>query len=125
MAPRNHWTLCDAAGLDWHPDSGRERSPELAALATGGADKCARVWSGKGQMLHDLRGHEERLGRLAFHPMGSHLGTASFDMTWRLWDLQTGQCLLEQEGHSRAVYALAFQQDGALAATGGLDAVGE
>ncbi len=59
------------------------------------------------------------------HPMGRHLGTASFDQTWRLWDLETGDCLLEQEGHSRSVYALAFQRDGALAASGGLDAVGE
>ncbi len=58
------------------------------------------------------------------HPMGRHLGTASFDQTWRLWDLETGDCLLEQEGHSRSVYALAFQRDGALAASGGLDAVG-
>lgn len=56
--------------------------------------------------------------------MGRHLGTASFDQTWRLWDLETGDCLLEQEGHSRSVYALAFQRDGALAASGGLDAVG-
>ena len=57
--------------------------------------------------------------------MGRHLGTASFDQTWRLWDLETGDCLLEQEGHSRSVYAIAFQQDGALAASAGLDAVGE
>ena len=37
-----------------------------------------------------------RLGRLAFHPFGRHLATASFDQTWRLWDVQTGQCLQEQ-----------------------------
>ncbi len=56
--------------------------------------------------------------------MGQHLGTASFDQTWRLWDLETGDCLLEQEGHSRSVYTVAFQGDGALAASGGLDAIG-
>ena len=37
-----------------------------------------------------------RLGRIAFHPMGDHLGTASYDLTWRLWDIATGDCLLEQ-----------------------------
>ena len=31
---------------------------------------------------------------------------------------------MEQEGHSRAVYSLAFQGDGSLAASGGMDAVG-
>jgi WD40 repeat protein len=71
-----------------------------------------------------LQGHTDRLGRVAFHPMGRHLATASFDMTWRLWDCESGECLLEQEGHSRGVYAVAFQQDGALAGSVGLDAIG-
>jgi U4/U6 small nuclear ribonucleoprotein PRP4 len=53
--------------------------------------------------------------------MGLHLGTCSFDRTWRLWDLTTEKCLLEQEGHSRPVYCLAFQCDGSLAVSGGLD----
>jgi hypothetical protein len=53
-----------------------------------------------------------------------HLGTASWDTTWRLWDLETGAALLEQEGHSKEVHALAFQGDGALAASGGIDAIG-
>jgi len=77
-----------------------------------------------GQELHRYLGHTDRLGRIAIHPMGRHMGTASFDQTWRLWDLETGDCLLDQEGHSRSVYAVAFQADGALAASGGLDAVG-
>ena len=72
-----------------------------------------------------MQGHTERLGRVAFHPMGRHIGTASFDETWRLWDVETSSCLVEQEGHSRAVYTVAFHPDGSLAASGGLDAVGE
>jgi hypothetical protein len=51
--------------------------------------------------------------------------TASFDTTWRLWDVERGACVLEQEGHSRAVYAVGFHPDGSLAASAGLDAVGE
>ena len=77
-----------------------------------------------GKQLRIMTGHMDRLGRVAVHPMGQHLGTASFDQTWRLWDLETGDCLLEQEGHSRSVYTVAFQGDGALAASGGLDAIG-
>ena len=42
-------------------------------------------------------------------PLAFRAGTASFDQTWRLWDIETGACLLEQEGHSRSVYAVAFQ----------------
>jgi U4/U6 small nuclear ribonucleoprotein PRP4 len=35
-----------------------------------------------------------------------------------LWDVETGGELLLQEGHSKEVYAIAFQQDGALVASG-------
>jgi U4/U6 small nuclear ribonucleoprotein PRP4 len=67
-------------------------------------------------------GHLDRLARLAFHPSGKYLGTASFDKTWRLWDINTGKELLLQEGHSRSVYGVSFHPDGSLAASCGLDA---
>ena len=56
--------------------------------------------------------------------MGRHAGTASYDSTWRLWDLESGAELLLQEGHAREVYCLAFQGDGALVSTADLGAVG-
>ena len=56
------------------------------------------------------------------HPMGEHLATASFDMTWRLWDLESGICILDQEdGHTRPVYGVCFNGDGSLAVSAGLD----
>lgn len=91
------------------------------ALVDGRA--CVFIGPG-GAPLRTLAGHTMRLARVAFHPMGAHVGSASFDGTWRLWDAEAGACLLEQEGHSREVYALAFHPDGALAASGGLDAIG-
>ena len=42
----------------------------------------------------------------------------SSDQTWRLWDVETCTELLLQEGHSREVYGIGFQADGALVATG-------
>jgi len=42
----------------------------------------------------------------------------SYDTSWRLWDVETTEELLLQEGHSREVYAIKFQIDGALVATG-------
>lgn len=35
-----------------------------------------------------------------------------------MWDVESSKELLVQEGHSKEVYALAFQDDGALAASG-------
>eukprot|EP00210_Caulerpa_lentillifera_P004040 g3854.t2 len=111
-------------GVAWYPELQNRMGEQCLAFATGAADCTAKLWSGSGVLLHELTGHTERLGRIAFHPMGSHLATASFDTTWRLWDVETGVCLLEQEGHSRAVYSIAFQCDGSLAASAGLDAIG-
>jgi len=42
----------------------------------------------------------------------------SFDASWRLFDLETLQEVLHQEGHSKAVFDLEFQSDGSLALSG-------
>lgn len=73
--------------------------------------------------LATLSGHSGRVGRVGFHPSGAFLGSAGFDGTWRLWDVATSKELLVQEGHSKEVYALTFQDDGALAASGWVDEV--
>lgn len=43
-------------------------------LATGATDATAKLWSADGKLLRTLSGHSDRLGRIAFHPMGRHLG---------------------------------------------------
>ena len=64
------------------------------------------------------------MSKVAFHPSGRTLASASYDESWRLWDVETTTELLCQEGHSKEVYAVAFQGDGALLCSGGLDAIG-
>lgn len=64
-----------------------------------------------------MKGHQDRICRVAFHPSGNYVASASFDTTWRLWDVNTSKEILLQEGHSREVYAVEFQDDGALAAS--------
>ena len=65
-----------------------------------------------------LKGHADRCCRLAWHPTGQYVASTSYDKTWRLWDIETQQQLLKQEGQTKATYAIAFQRDGALAASG-------
>jgi U4/U6 small nuclear ribonucleoprotein PRP4 len=69
------------------------------------------------QQVHHLTGHEARLCKTAFHPAGKHVATTSFDHTWRLWDVATGQESLLQDGHAAPVYGVAFHPDGGLCAT--------
>ncbi|KAG6552911.1 hypothetical protein Mapa_005567 [Marchantia paleacea] len=110
-------------GVAFHPQSCKNLSSSAGNIATGSADCKAILWSLEGTRLRSFEGHLERLARVAFHPAGVYLGTASFDKTWRLWDINTGTELLLQEGHSRSVYGIAFQKDGSLAASCGLDAL--
>lgn len=71
-----------------------------------------------------LTGHQDRLGRLGWHPSGRFLGTTSFDKTWRLWDVAVGKEILLQEGHAREVYDIAFHPDGSLVCTTSLSGNG-
>jgi U4/U6 small nuclear ribonucleoprotein PRP4 len=68
--------------------------------------------------LSVMKGHADRICRVAFHPSGDYVASASFDTTWRLWDVNTSKELLLQEGHSKEVYTVEFQNDGALIASG-------
>lgn len=108
------------SGLAWHPRATLTQSSSALNLATGAADSTVCLWSlaDERPLLRTLRGHEARVCRIAFHPMGDYLVSASFDGTWRLWDVERGLELLLQEGHSREVYAIDVHGDGSLVASG-------
>ena len=112
-APRTNFSEATVSGSD---------SSTTVSFGTACADGTAHLWSPGGKHLRTLKGHADRLGRMAFHPSGDYVATASFDKTWRLWSVETGEELLCQEGHSRPVYDLGFHPDGGLCATVGLEA---
>lgn len=99
---------------------------ETAAMASSGFDGVVKLWSfGSEESIADISGHvPNRVARLAFHPSGRFLGTACYDNSWRLWDLEQKQEVLHQEGHSKGVHSIAFQIDGSVCVTGGLDCFG-
>lgn len=81
-------TMCRASterltGIAWHPNArptlhlqqqgeGAASSSGTVALGTGCADGSATLWTESGKLLRKLEGHTDRLGRVAFHPMGLH-----------------------------------------------------
>merc|ERR1711924_563453 len=72
-----------------------------------------------GEPLATLTGHEEKVNKVQFHPRcPQYLLSTSNDGTWRLWDVERGTSILEQEGACGAVYALSVHCDGSLVATG-------
>jgi U4/U6 small nuclear ribonucleoprotein PRP4 len=115
-------------GIDWVPGAtlpGSTISSGSVNFASGGAGGKVQLWSlDDDKPLRTLEGHTDRVCRLAFHPSGRYLASASDDSTWRLWNVETGQELLLQEGHSKEVYTVSFSQDGSLVASAGLDSIG-
>jgi len=118
-----------AQHVAWNPTPG---GATTLNLVTSGADNKILFWPLENpggdyselKPMKILEGHWDRVNNTAFHPSGRWIGSTSFDKTWCLWDVETGQEILTQGGNSRAVYALAFHCDGALVSTAGLDGVG-
>ena len=108
-------------GLDWNTTG--------SMLISGSEDSTIRLhrFNANDKTFvekHSFKGHEGRVSHVKFHPTDKYIASASFDNTWRLWDVTTEQELLFQEGHSKEVYSIDFQQDGSLLCSGGLDNVG-
>ncbi|KAJ5068676.1 u4/u6 small nuclear ribonucleoprotein prp4 [Anaeramoeba ignava] len=94
------------------------------AFATSSLDSTIKLWSlTKEESLMTLKGHTDRISKIAIHPTGKYLGSTSFDKTWKLWDIETGKTILTQPGHTHEVYAIDFHCDGSLVCTAGYDAI--
>jgi U4/U6 small nuclear ribonucleoprotein PRP4 len=122
---RGHEERCNTVA--WHP-SACSPSAGSVSLASGDAKGLVMLWKTSDEddsmgetkvevPVKQLEGHEERINRVIFHPMGKHVISTSHDLTWRLWDIETGKDLLLQEGHVQPVYGVSIHPDGSLVAT--------
>lgn len=98
---------------------------KLLVASLDGAPKLLDVATGK---ILQLRGHDDRVARVAVSPDGK-LGLsgsgrpgwepAGPDVTVRLWDLASGRQLRTFEGHTHKVASVAFSSSGREALSGG------
>jgi WD40 repeat protein/serine/threonine protein kinase/tetratricopeptide (TPR) repeat protein len=65
-----------------------------------------------------LRGHNGWVTSAAFSPDGNRIVSGSYDLTVKIWDAQSGNCLRTLEGHGQLVLAVDFSPDGKLIASG-------
>jgi geranylgeranyl transferase type-2 subunit beta len=91
-------------------------------LATGSADRVARVFDGQtGRALVAFQGHDDTVTSVCFHPEGKWLATGSYDKTAAIWDAESGKLEYRLVGHRGAVMSVAFGPDKTTLATGSID----
>ena len=74
-----------------------------------------------GEVVSLLKGHKNKIARLAFSPDSQKLISGSKDKTSRIWDVNSGETLQVLKGHSKPIYGAAFSKDGQRVATGSND----
>ena len=111
--------------ITFNPRAVMDMESSDPCLASCAQDGSVILWSlDSDEPLADIKGHNNRVSRCAYHPSGRFLATCVYDNSWRLWDLNKFEEVLHQEGHSKPVHTIAFQIDGSLAVSGGMDSFG-
>jgi WD40 repeat protein len=72
---------------------------------------------GKGRLRHTLKGHQDRVLRMAWSPKGELLATPSDDGTIRIWDGRAGTLLHVLRGHQLEVLQVAWSPTAPLLAS--------
>lgn len=95
-------------------------------LVVAGEDAKIRVWQvpegGLTETLTQpeciLQGHTEKIYSIKFHPLASGLlASSSYDLTVRLWDLESGKEVKQLRGHQDQIFGMAWSPDGKQLAT--------
>ncbi|HLH62528.1 MAG TPA: WD40 repeat domain-containing serine/threonine-protein kinase [Ktedonobacteraceae bacterium] len=66
-------------------------------------------------------GHSSRVLSVAWSPRGTHIASASYDKTVRVWDAANGNSMIIFRGHWSRVHIVAWSPDGRHIASGGDD----
>jgi WD40 repeat protein len=97
-------------------------SPNGRLLATGGGDRCIRLWDLSAAMTQtELTGHAAPINCLAISPDGRFLASGDKAGVVWTWRLPSGTPLAKLAGHTSMVMCLAVTPDSRMLASGSAD----
>lgn len=102
--------IWDCSNLSVHNSSSNEADDAMAVEDNGTVGKASII-------KQKLKGHNGIVADCDFHPFMNIVGTACHDQSWRLWDVETGQEFLLQDGHVKECTSITFHPDGSLVFT--------
>ncbi|KAJ8593362.1 WD40 repeat-like protein [Rhizopogon salebrosus TDB-379] len=110
----------------WNPDTGQQiappiqtgqwvfivkYSPQSDKFASGGEDDMIRMWSKDGELLVEIRGHDDWVSSLCWSKHGQRIFSGSADATIRKWRSIDGGELAVLRGHTSSVTSLCLTPD--------------
>jgi len=82
-------------------------------LAVAGDYETIRIWGmPEGNLVNQLRGHEEGVLCMDVSPDGKTLASGSRDSKVLLWDIESGECKARLAGHEFSIYGVDFDAEG-------------
>ncbi len=116
------------------PITALDFSHDGTRLVTASGDRTARIWNppswsgspeggspAEWSSQVTMVGHKASLLHAEFSPDSTLVLTSSADRTARVWDSQTGECLVQHIGHDGSVNVARFSSRGFILATAGSD----
>ena len=99
-------------------------SPDDRLLATSGRGARIKIWDLGSETPDEpliLDGHTHGVADLSWHPTRPLLASASWDGSFRVWNLVTGEQIGDPRGHDRHVFSVDWNPQGSQLISGGDD----